>query len=53
MKKHTLPSSDTNRNNPVRLWYKMPLFLLANAPNAKILAADLLPSLSMIMFGPG
>ena len=44
MKKHTLPSSDMNGNDPVRSWYTMPLFLSANAPNTNTFAID--PSLS-------
>ena len=44
MKKHTLPSSDMNGNDPVRSWYTMPLFLSANAPNTNTFAMD--PSLS-------
>jgi hypothetical protein len=43
MKKHTLPSSDMNGNDPVRSWYTMPSFLSANAPNPNTFAID--PSL--------
>ncbi len=38
-------------NNPVRLWYTMPLFLSANAPKQKKFAIYLSSSLP-IRFGP-
>jgi hypothetical protein len=46
-----LPSNDMNGNNPVSSLYKMPLFLLANAPKAKMLAIDSSLFLSNIMLG--
>ena len=39
-----------NGNNPVRLWYTMPLFLSANAPKQNTLAMDSL-LLSTMMLG--
>ncbi len=46
-----LPLYDMNGNEPVKLWYTIPLFLSANAPKQNTFAIDSL-SLSPIRLGP-
>ena len=50
MIKQTLPSYDKYGNDPVRSWYMIPLFLLANAPKQNTFAIDSSSS-SPIRFG--
>ncbi len=40
MKKHTLPSSDMNGNDPVKLLYTTPSLLSANAPKQNTFTMD-------------
>jgi hypothetical protein len=51
-KKLTLPSSEMNRNDPVKLLYTTPSLLSANVPKQNKFAMDLVSSSSMT-FGPG